>query len=70
MGVVSALRKCLCLLVRRVADFLFLWAVAVSAALYLGQSEMTILPNIDWGWMYIFGIAVLLDFFVLLLEKE
>lgn len=52
------------------ADFLFLWAVAVSAALYLGQSEMTILPNIDWGWMYIFGIAVLLDFFVLLLEKE
>ena len=49
---------------------LFLWAVAVSAALYLGQSELTILPNIEWVWMYILGMAVLLDFIVLLLEKE
>lgn len=47
MGVVQALRKYLCQTVRRMADFLFLWAVAVSAALYLGQSELAILPNID-----------------------
>ena len=70
MGVIQALRKCLCLTARRMADFLFLWAVAVSAALYLGQSELTILPNIEWVWMYILGMAVLLDFIVLLLEKE
>lgn len=70
MDVVQALRKYLCQTVRRMADFLFLWAVAVSAALYLGQSELAILPNIEWVWLYILGMAVLLDFIVLLLEKE
>ncbi len=69
MVVLEKMRKCGCQFLRRISDFLFLWDVAVAAALYLGQANVTDRPIGQWLWLYIFIIALVLDFFVLLLEK-
>ena len=70
MEIIDAFRKSVSQLLHRLADFVFLWDAAVAAAIYLGQTDVSTLPNAEWVWLYNFGIVFLLDFCARLLEKE
>lgn len=70
MSVKETLFACLSQFIRRLSEFCFLWGVAVSAAIFLGQTDMAQLPNFGWLWVYILSMTVVLDFSLIWLEKD
>lgn len=70
MNVRQTILACVSQCLRRTAEFLFLWGVAVSAAIFLGQTDVEEQPNIGWVWVYILITTIMFDLLVILLERN
>ena len=70
MNVRQTILACVSQCLRRTAEFLFLWGVAVSAAIFLGQTDVEKQPNIGWIWVYILFTTIMFDLLVILLECQ
>lgn len=70
MSVKETLLACVCQMMRRATEFSFLWGVAVSAAIFLGQTDLVAEPNVGVIWVYILVITAVLDIIVILLERN
>ena len=55
---------------RRIAEFLFLWGIAVTAAIFLGQTKVAEVPNAIWFGIYAIGASMLGDVIIKHLESD